>query len=1003
MKQFREKHILSLVFWVILVLVAIFTLPNVSQIVRDNGAVTLPDSVQSEVASTIEKKMANKGNVRTLIAVFNNKDGKITDTQNDEITDKIKALKKDNNIKITSITGPSDNAETRKQLVSKDKTTQMAMITLKSSQNVKSQTNKILDTIETSGLRTYVTGNDILNDDFSTITEKGVQKTEIIAIIFIFIVLIIVFRSPIVPLISLSTVGVSFIIALNIVMNLAEKANFPVSNFTQVFMVVVMFGIGTDYNILLYDRFKEEMANGLDKVQAARTARKRAGRTILYSGSSVLIGFTVLGLAKFSFYQSAVGVAVGVLVTLCVELTLNVFFMANLGANMFWPTTKLSGTSENRLWKFLSKITLNHTYVMVGILVIAAVPMLISQAKGSTLNYNNADELPSTVQSKKGYEVIQAHFPAGMSGPSTLYIESDKPLNTQENLATIDDLTNYLKAETGVKTVASATQPGGTEVKQLYLKSQLSTLISGLNEASSGLKQVQSGLNSANSQLTSADLSSSLSQVQQLADGTSALQTGAQSLSSGISTYTAGVGQLASGTSQLSSGASTLSSGVGQLSSSSQQLTAGLQQLQAQASQLSGLAAQLSASSAQGGAALTGLSSGISQLATGSSALSSGLSSLQAQVPTLTSGVSQLNSGAQQLTQSSSTLVSGGTQVASASAQVNTGVQTLNTRVQQLSSQVSALQDGLTSATTALGQIDSGTGEIKAYLQGMQKSYMADTFYIPKDSIKSSSFKPALDAYMSKNHKITSITIVLKGDPSTTKSANQITQITSDVKAKLKHSSLKDATVAIGGQTSQTADLERLANSDFMRTVIIMLIGIGIALLFVTRSVIQAMTIIGTLVITYVSAIDISKWLSATILGRDLLTWNTPFFSFIMLIALGVDYSIFLMMRYRDDAGDIPDVRERIHHSATIIGAVVVSAAVILGGTFAALIPSGVITLIQVAMVVIIGLIILVITLPIIMPAMVKWTYPYVNDKMYQKVKQTKAGDVKKTDTADKK
>lgn len=995
MENFRKKHILPLIIWVILILVAIFTMPNVSSIVRSNGAITLPKSVQSQVANTIQKKEQDSGNVRTLILVFNNKNGKITDTQNDEIADKIQDLKKDKALDITSLTGPSDNAESRKQLVSKDKTTQMAMVTLKSKTKVATQSDRLLKQIKTSALRTYVTGNDILNDDFSTITEKGLQKTEIIAAIFIFVVLVIVFRSPVVPLLSLSTVAISFITSLSIIMNLAEKVNFPVSNFTQVFLVVVLFGIGTDYNILLYDRFKEELSAGLETAEAARQARRHAGRTILFSGVSVLIGFSVLGLANFSFYRSAVGVAVGVAVLLCVLLTLNMFFMSALGPNMFWPSTDLNGSSSSRVWHFLSKFTLNHTYVMVAILLIAAVPMLISETKGQTLNFNDADELPNTVQSKAGYELIQKHFPAGMSGPSTIYIQSKKPLNNQEDLATIDDLTNYVQEEKGVKTVASVTQPGGTKVKELYLKSQLSTLISGLNQASQGLKQVEAGLTSANNQLTNANLSSSLSQVQELADGSAQLQTGAESLNSGLSTYTAGVDQLASGTSQLSSGTGTLSSGVSQLSASSQQLTSGLQQLQSQASQLSGLATQVSALSPQGGAALTAMSSGIGTLSSGSSALSTGLGQLNAQVPTLTSGVSTLSSGASQLSASNTILLAGSSQLASGTAQVNAGVQQLNTKMKQLSSQVTELQSGLTSATTALGQIDDGTGEIKAYLQGMEKSYMKNNFYIPKASIKSATFKPALDAYMSKDRKIATMTVVLKGDPSTTKSADQVRQITSDIKAKLKHSSLKQATVAIGGQTSQTSDLQDIANGDFLRTVIIMLIGIGIALLVVTRSVIQAMTILGTLTVTYISALSITKWLSATILGRSLLTWNTPFFSFIMLIALGVDYSIFLMMRYRDDAGEYPDVRERILHASTVIGAVVISAAIILGGTFAALMPSGVITLIQVAMVVIVGLIILAITLPIIMSAMVKWTYPYVKDKMYQKVKATQSGDVK--------
>ena len=73
-------------------------------------------------------------------------------------------------------------------------------------------------------------------------------------------------------------------------------------------MVIVLFGIGTDYNILLYDKFKENLGKGMDKYKAMHNALYNAGKTILYSGSSILIGFTALSLAKFSVYQSAVGV-----------------------------------------------------------------------------------------------------------------------------------------------------------------------------------------------------------------------------------------------------------------------------------------------------------------------------------------------------------------------------------------------------------------------------------------------------------------------------------------------------------------------------------------------------------------------------------------------------------------------------------------------------------------------------------------------------------------------
>lgn len=125
-------------------------------------------------------------------------------------------------------------------------------------------------------------------------------------------------------------------------------------------------------------------------------------------------------------------------------------------------------------------------------------------------------------------------------------------------------------------------------------------------------------------------------------------------------------------------------------------------------------------------------------------------------------------------------------------------------------------------------------------------------------------------------------------------------------------------------------------------------------------------------------SLNVVHWLSEALLGQHTLTWNTPFFSFVMLIALGVDYTIFLMLKYRDEValGGKPQVNvtQTILKSVAMIGTVVISAAMILGGTFAALIPSGVVTLIQVALVVIVGLILLVVLIPLVLPAVIKLT-----------------------------
>mgnify|MGYP003365211707 CR=1 FL=1 len=78
-----------------------------------------------------------------------------------------------------------------------------------------------------------------------------------------------------------------------------------------------------------------------------------------------------------------------------------------------------------------------------------------------------------------------------------------------------------------------------------------------------------------------------------------------------------------------------------------------------------------------------------------------------------------------------------------------------------------------------------------------------------------------------------------------------------------------------------------------------------------------------------------------------------------MLIALSADYSNFLMMRYREELERNGSPVNSIKSTATIIGTVVISAVIILSGTFAALIPSGVTTLIQIAIGIVSGLIIL--------------------------------------------
>ncbi|QDJ18844.1 MMPL family transporter [Lactiplantibacillus plantarum] len=1370
MKGSRRRFTIQAIVWLVVMVAAIIFLPNISSLVRDKGQTKLPSSAKSQVAQVIQNHWGrNQNNTRQVVVVFNNGDSPLTSDQKQAIDGTIQRFKvQKSKYHVKSMTAASDNAAAKKQLISKDKSTQLLQLMVGKNQTVANMTKNITAGAKTAGVKTYVTGSDILNDDFTQETEAGIQKTEIITVIFIFIVLTVVFRSPITPLVSLLSVGVSFIISLSVVMNLVNKFNFPLSNFTQVFMVVVLFGIGTDYNILLFDQFKEELSHGDSPVAATGRALKIAGRTILYSGSSLLIGFSALGLANFSIYKSAVGVAIAVAILLLVLLTLNPFFMALLGPRLFWPTKKFAGGSTSKMWHGIAASSVRYPIIALVVVLGVSLPFILTY--NNELNYDTLAELNDTIPAKKGFQVVQDHFSKGTAEPSTLYIKTDHALNNEKDLKVIDSLTKQLQKVKGVKTVASVTQPGGSQIDQLYVGNQLGTVTSGMKSASKGLTKIGSGLDSANSKLKSANMSDSAKSAKKLADGADEVASGVVSytdgvytvnnglnqlnsktgtLSSGVNqlvsgsgqvtsgaktvasgnstlatnlvTYTNGVytvnsglnqlnsktGTLSSGVNKLATGANSLSSGlttvfsgtqslsnglselnnkktsissgttqlttsisalqqgsatlskklaeleeevsssnsaidtselkelttqlneintklqavvniepdissvkkaasifsqtnvnaisrdmdtvqsalssassrdaasssttasvnansvasaalaaagssatseqkaaissavasevnaqnssnantsstattkagtvtasdgltaladmqqklstlkeassslndlssnlnnlasvqevasaaikgnqaslyaiqqisqaaakmqqmeaaVAKLSSGSSELTNNLSKLQTGANTLATSLNQYTAGVATASAGASKLNTGVSSASTGASQLSSGLGSLQGQIPTLTSAISALDAGTNKLTNNSAALVSGANQlasganqVASGSSQVTTGLTTLKgqvptlvsaisaldagtnklvansatlnsgasqvasgneqmyTSIQSLVGQMQTLQDGLKTASDGTKTINTGVGSANSYLTGLKDSAAAKTYYVPKSTLKGKTYKSALKAYMSGNNHATKLTIVLNENPSSKSAMDKVTAIQKQATNSLKGTALDGATIAIGGQTSETNDTQAIASSDFVRTAAIMLVGILIALMVITRSVLQPFYILGTLLLAYIMSLSITRILSNWFLGQSMLTWNTPFFGFIMLIALGVDYSIFLMMKYREFDNSAATPSTRIVRASAVIGAVVLSAALILSGTFAALMPSGVLTLIQVAMVVIIGLIILVFAIPTIIPSLIRLTYP-LTDRMEDETtaeKQTK-------------
>ncbi|HEX7555566.1 MAG TPA: MMPL family transporter, partial [Leptolinea sp.] len=244
------------------------------------------------------------------------------------------------------------------------------------------------------------------------------------------------------------------------------------------------------------------------------------------------------------------------------------------------------------------------------------------------------------------------------------------------------------------------------------------------------------------------------------------------------------------------------------------------------------------------------------------------------------------------------------------------------------------------------------------------------TFYIPTDKIHETDFTRSMDNYLSVDRKSTKLLITLKVDPYSREGMAVVETISKVVSSFISNSTFRDSKWGVTGITQTNNDLKSMSSSDFTFSRIIMLVGIFIVLIFITRDIWMPIFVMISLIASYFLAMTVSGLIFRHVLGIGDLSWNVPFCSFVMIVTLGVDYSIFLIMRQKENE-DMTET-DSITQAAYKVGSVIISAGLILSGTFASMYPSGVDTLMEMAVTVIVGISMLcLVFLPVFIPTMI--------------------------------
>jgi len=310
------------------------------------------------------------------------------------------------------------------------------------------------------GLELGMTGSAAVGVDYLYAAAESIQNTELTTIALVIFILLLVYRAPGLVIVPLVTIAASVWVAKGLVAMLvaysngAEWLDFKVFSTTEIFIIVILFGAGTDYCLFLISRYREELRRGREPKPAIAMALGQVGDALAASALTTIFGLAMMFFADFGkFSNSGPAIALCLAVALAACLTLAPALLRASGPIVFWPfgTKATNGTTEGvgaslfgGFWQRLSRLVITRP----GLILLAAVLLLaplVYAGLDVPLTYDLLGELKSDRASVRGTKLLCRYFDPGQTGPVTILARHDEgQFDTPDGEYKISRLTGFL-------------------------------------------------------------------------------------------------------------------------------------------------------------------------------------------------------------------------------------------------------------------------------------------------------------------------------------------------------------------------------------------------------------------------------------------------------------------------------------------------------------------------------------------------------------------------------
>jgi RND superfamily putative drug exporter len=350
------------------------------------------------------------------------------------------------------------------------------------------------------GLNVLWTGDAVLGRDYMARVKDSLDRSAMFTVGLLMIVLLIVYRSVPLALVPLATIGVGVVVSRSVLAWMVQ-AGWEVSPLVELFLIVILFGCGTDFCLFLSWRFGEHW-NAANPAGAMRVTLTKSVPPLLTSAGTVIAGLSLMRITEFKLFSSTgPSVAIGLALTLISCLTLTPALLVLLAR---WYPGAFAGLTAppSGVWQVIARHVMKRPLLTWVLTLFVMAPLaLFALLDKRPYAQDLVGELPQDTPSVRALRTItdppgqekRRKFRLGEIAPLTVVLDSKDDWTNSQGLAVIDDLSRMLGHQRSLAEVRSATQPlgSGELLAPARLESRLGTIEGGIGKIAEGADQLK--------------------------------------------------------------------------------------------------------------------------------------------------------------------------------------------------------------------------------------------------------------------------------------------------------------------------------------------------------------------------------------------------------------------------------------------------------------------------------------------------------------------------------